>query len=47
MARFALIVLIAGAVLFALVIVGLGSFPPPAPTQPVSHVLPNDRFQTH
>ena len=47
MARLALIVLLAGAVLFALVVLGLGTFPPHAPTQPVDRVLPNDRFQTH
>lgn len=44
MARFALIVLVAGAVVFALAVVGLGTFPPHAPTQQVNHSLPLDRF---
>lgn len=46
MARFALIVLVAGAVVFALVVVGLGTFPPHPATQQVSHTLPLDKLQS-
>jgi hypothetical protein len=45
MARFALIVLVAGAVVFALVVVGLGTFPPRATQQQISHTLPLDKVQ--
>ena len=47
MRQLTLIVLLAAVVLVGAAVVFLGAFPPRPHTQPVDHVLPNDRFGTH
>ncbi|MBV9784131.1 MAG: hypothetical protein JO264_09960 [Acidisphaera sp.] len=46
MRRTLLIVLVVGLVIAAIGLLALGAFPPQPHPQPVSKVLPNDRFQT-
>jgi hypothetical protein len=45
MSRLFILVVVLGLVLFAVVLLGLGAFPPQPQPHPVQKVLPNDRFQ--